>query len=423
MWNRRRSNAWMAVELLFVFCLTWYLVDFLFVLGYNYSIPNYRDTNHTWQVNLGIFSEGHPEYDAGAAQPETLEANFDRVLRTIRNFPGVEDVAISYNGSAPGSGNYFGANLRSVEDTTQVVYGQRVPIDPAYDFFRVFGASTGKGKHPASVKDFDWAIPNAVVIGRSAAQKLFPGGSAVGKEVESFRWSDDRYVVIGVVDDTKRFDYLRPQNTIYFANRLNAGNIPNAGISVRSNASLADIPFRDAFMKEMLSSLRVGNFYLKSVVPYTRIEQNTARAFGLDNEVKTRTYLMAFFLLNILLCVMGTFWYRINQRRDEIGLRKAVGATRNSILGILLMEGVWLLLLVTLPAMLIEYQFVHAGLIDTLGNADPKSIVYLPDRTSLRFLITNGITWLLLAATILAAIWLPAQRASAMQPADALHHE
>ncbi len=119
---------------------------------------------------------------------------------------------------------------------------------------------------------------------------------------------------------------------------------------------------------------------------------------------------------------MGTFWYRIRVRRDEVGLRMAMGSTRTDIRKMLILEGLCLLAVVVLPAMLIEVQFVYLDLIDTLGQGK-NNLGYLPDRLVLRFILTNLLTWVLLAVAIVAAIWLPADKAAKMAPADALHYE
>lgn len=105
-----------------------------------------------------------------------------------------------------------------------------------------------------------------------------------------------------------------------------------------------------------------------------------------------------------------------------MGLRMAMGATQQGILRQFFVEGLCLLAIITIPAMLIEMQFVYAGMIDTLGQ-EGKNLAFLPDRTVVRFLLTNCITWLVLACMILLAIWIPAKRASRMVPADALHYE
>ena len=417
MWNRKRSNSWIALELLLVFCLTWYIVDYLFVLVYNYHIPNHRNVENTLQINLSEFDKNHPEYTTEANEPETLEANYSRMLQTICNYPGVEAVGISFDGSTPGGGSYYARELRSVKDTTRTAGGQVITIDPENDYFKVFGFSMENGKKMISTNDFEW-VPNGIILSRSAANTLFAGANAFGQELDG---GEQKFVVIGVIDDNKRFDYLRPQNYFYLSRGLNAENLRSAEISVRYHSSLSGTKFTEQLKTDLSHSLQIGNFYLLSIIPYHKIGQNST--FDIDNNIKLRVYLMVFFLLCIFLCVMGAFWYRISLRPNEIGLRKAIGATRANIHASLIIEGIWLLLLITLPAMLIEYQFVHAGLIDTIGRQGEPNPEYLPDRTFIRFIITNAITCILLLIVIISAIWLPARKGASFAPAEALHYE
>lgn len=419
MWNRRRSNSWIAVELLLVFCLTWYIVDYLFVLNYNYRIPNHRNVENTLQINLSEFDPNHPEYDQGANEPEILEANYSRILQTIRNYPGIEFVGISFDGSTPGGGSYYGRGFRSTEDTTRMASGQSITIAPEEDYFKVFRFSTNNGKTMISTKDYEW-IPNGIILSHSTAKILFPEGTALGRELEGGAGSDQKFIVLGVIDDNKRFDYLRPQNYFYLSRRIDAENLKNAEISVRYHSSLPE-KFREQFKEDMTNSLQIGNFYLLSIIPYTKIEKDSTS--DINTSVKQHIYLMIFFLLCIFLCLMGAFWYRISLRPNEIGLRKALGATRISIHYSLIFEGTWLLLIILLPAMLIEYQFVHADMIETIGRQGKINPEYLPDRTFTRFLITNTITFVFLLIVIVSAIWLPARKGASLAPAEALHYE
>lgn len=429
LWNRKRVHIWIMVELLCVFCLIWYMVDFFFVYRYNKSIPDHRKAEHTWQVNLAMFSSGHPEYVAEEDSPEVLYANYNRILQTLRTYPGVEAVSVAGSNTRLWSGNYHGGTFFSVTDTTVEASGQRFSPCPDGDFFRVF-EYTSNGK-PVSMKDFDWSLPNAMVVSRSVEEQLFPGQSAIGKEVIDYWNKENHYWIIGVVDDIKRFDYERPQHAFYIpeyirSDQLDANSLKSLVYAVRSNASLSDAVFRDAFKADMANKLRAGNFYLLSVTSYTSYKEDTARLFGKTNDIRIRAYLMAFFLINIVLCVMGTFWYRINTRRNEIGLRMAMGSTHKSVRAVFFTEGLILLTIAAIPAMIIESQFVLAGLIDTLGknmSMANMTTVYLPDRTLLRFLISNVITWFILAVVIIASIWLPARNASRIQPAEALHYE
>jgi ABC-type antimicrobial peptide transport system permease subunit len=420
--NRWRSNRWIALELLLVCCLLWYLADYLFVLACNCALPSYRDTSHTWQVNVARFAEGHPGFTPEAGEPGAIEADYHRLLDRIRSYPGVEAVAVSLGHSVPGTGSYWGTTYRNKADTSLTLGAQLFDIYPGEDYFGVFGYTAGKGKTPVSVTDFDWGDPQSVVLSRQAAEALFPGGGATGKRLGSSYDADVNLVVAGVVDDIKRLDVFRPTPVFYRRYALDAASIPGSVISVRSSASLVDARFLEAFREEMDNALRIGNFYLQSVVAYNDSMASLDRSLGYGNERRIRISLMLFFIVNLLLCVGGTFWYRINVRKEEIGLRIAAGSSRRRIMGLFMAEGLCLLGLVALPAMLIEYQFVRAGLIETFGREN-STLTFLPDHTLFRFLLTNGITWLVLSVSILAAIWIPARRASRMHPAEALHYE
>ena len=423
LWNRRRCNLWIGIELLLVFCLLWYIVDYFFVLEYNKSLPSCRDLNHTWQVDVALLPEEHPDYQPGESDSTALVDNYYRVLDRIRQYKEVEALAVLSSWSTPGGGGYYGDWLRNRKDTTREGSGQAILFDPRTDFFKVFRYTTKEGR-PVSVEDFDWSDPKAVVIGNLAKETFFPDGDAIGQILESPRKPDDvNYIVKGVVGDTKRFDYERPQLTFFRAERITSDNITNEmEIAVRNHESISDDRFLQDFKNTMSRELRIGNFYLRGVKSYNRINAETDFRFGQTSDVRVHTGMMLFFLVNIILCVMGTFWYRIRVRRDEVGLRMAMGSTRTDIRKMLILEGLCLLAVVVLPAMLIEVQFVYLDLIDTLGQGK-NNLGYLPDRLVLRFILTNLLTWVLLAVAIVAAIWLPADKAAKMAPADALHYE
>jgi len=422
LWNRRRSNLWIALELLLVFCLVWYIVDYFFVLGYNYSLPSHRDTNHTWQVKVGKYSPQSPAYKVEVEEPEIIEANYARIIQTIRSYPSVEEIAVSLYGSFPGNVSYNGNGLWHPDDSTLFLQSQNQVFDLQTNYFGVFGQTANSGNTSISVQDFDFSTNDQIVISRSVEEKLYPGTSAIGKEVKYYGGS--KAVIVGVVDNVKRYNYLRPQYTIYRTERLTHSNIQYATISIRSKASVPDKIFLEGFLNEMGRSLKIGNFYLKEVVSYNSIMKNAERSYGMDNKIKTRVSLLVIFFLNILLCIMGTFWYRISIRHDEIGIRMALGSDRTHIRKTLIGEGIALLLIVTPLALLLEYQFVYLNLIETVGREDNMNVQsFLPDRTFLRFFITNVGTWILMASTMMIAIWIPAYKATTLKPAEALHYE
>lgn len=120
-----------------------------------------------------------------------------------------------------------------------------------------------------------------------------------------------------------------------------------------------------------------------------------------------------FLLLNIFLGIIGTFWFRTQHRRVEIALRIALGSTRWGICGRLMGEGVFLLLVSAIPALVVAWN---------LGYAELVEVTRMPF-TEGRFAITILGTFILIAGMIVIGIGYPARRAMSIEPAEALHEE
>ena len=120
-----------------------------------------------------------------------------------------------------------------------------------------------------------------------------------------------------------------------------------------------------------------------------------------------------FLLINVFLAVIGTFWFRVNRRRNELGLRMAVGSSRRRLQQLLIGEGLMILTITAVPALLICVNVAFAGLLST----------EVMEVTAGRLLLVSLLTWLLLAVIITLAIWYPSRKAARLEPAEALHYE
>lgn len=426
--NRRKKNIWIVLELLLIFCLVWYIVDYFFVLGYNKSLTSHRDINNTYFIQLGNLTDTHPDYRAEENTPEAAPENFRRIINRIKEYPQIETIALAYDHSSlPGLGSFNGSTFRNAGDTTRMAEAQRIMFAPEGDYLKLFRHTTNNGKNPVSFADYNRNEPSAAVISKMLEDELFPGESAIGKTIENTYISPDypreQYKVTGVIDNIKHFSHSRPNATIYFPMPLNEYTFRSFHITVRTKQDIPPLQFTADFKKEMSGRLKVGNYYLMNISSLVTASRETDYRAGMTNEIRTRIALMIFFFLSILLCVLGTFWQRANVRREEIGIRRALGSDAVGIGRIFVIEGLLLLTVAMLPAMLIEAQLIFVGLIDTLGQSPNSYGNYLPDRTILRFLITNGITWFLMAIVIIVAIWLPARSAGRIKPVDALRDE
>lgn len=108
------------------------------------------------------------------------------------------------------------------------------------------------------------------------------------------------------------------------------------------------------------------------------------------------------------------------RRRSEIALRMTMGSTRGGVFRLLIGEGLLLLALVTLPAMVVCYNVGMAEF--TIGRTSLIS-TWPIEWSVIRFLAGSLGAWLLIALMVVIGIWFPARQAMKIEPAEALHEE
>ena len=167
----------------------------------------------------------------------------------------------------------------------------------------------------------------------------------------------------------------------------------------------------DAFLDRMGERLEVNNLYVSCVIPLE--EQRPVILKGRLDNLKKKTALVGFMLVNVFFGIVGTFWLRTQYRRGELGLRSALGASQGILKRYLDVEGLSLLAF-TVPLVLVFIvNILYFDLPDTGRMA----------YSGWRFLVTFGGAFLLLAGMIWVGIWFPARRIAKMNPAEALHYE
>ena len=132
------------------------------------------------------------------------------------------------------------------------------------------------------------------------------------------------------------------------------------------------------------------------------------------DEIRMYASCILFFLLNVFLGIIGTFWFRTQQRRAEIGLRMAMGASRLAILWQFFCEGLLLAGVAFVPALLV---FVNLMRLDVTQ----QTAVELSG--AVRFFAGMGMTLGLVAVMVAVGVAVPAYRAMRLQPVETLHDE
>ena len=407
-WNERSHNIGIWVELFLVSLFLWYISDYLYVAISEYNKPMGFDIENTYKIQLGMLNEQNIDF----VKDEPLDADVARlktVLERIQYSTLIEAASISVNSSP-----HIGNNSYQVlfHDTLQTNYVLRRFVTP--EFFRVFRYKSKNGSTEELVKALE---EDELVISEGIEKRLFKNGeSAVGKEI-TFEKSDSAQLYrVGAVSTNIRYDNFS-NSRFYFASKMNndyyryfaRDYVDGLEICVRVKPE-EDYDFSNRFREQMTEQLRLGNYYLNTI---QSIPENK-KSYQLDgmNDLRMRFFIIFFLLINIFLGITGTFWFRTQYRRGEIGVRIATGESRKGILKMFYTEGLLLLTFSIIPSMLV-FAFIK----------NVEILLYPWTFTIGRYFMGFGITYILLALMILLGIWFPARRAIKISPADALRDE
>lgn len=407
--NERTRNIGLVLELFLVAVALWYLMDYTIAVTRNYVEPLNFDTEHTYIVRMGYLSGKSAEYNA-EAENESLGENVFKVLERVGVNPMVEAASISVNSSPHIGSNSFYTLFNDTINTENAVL--RRQVTPG--FFHVFRYKSVNG----STAELSDAIERGeCILSEGVEKEIFPDGPGIRETFSTGNDEQSAKLRIGAISTDIRYDNFSDSKK-YFAMPLTAGwidenfgkgYIPFLELCVRAKPE-EDHDFIHRFREQMTPQFRVGNLYLKTIqsIPVNK------KAYQRDdmNELYIRYFIILFLLVNIFLGISGTFWFRTQERRGEIGLRMALGSTPGGILRIFYLEGTLLLTLAVIPVMII---FIFVKEVDFL---------YAPDTyNAARYFTDFAGTYLLLLGMILLSILSPAKKAAGISPVDALRDE
>ena len=404
--NEWRGNLWLALELLVVSVVMWYIIDLLYCRLATYNEPRGFDTEHCYLVEMGVLTDKSPEYKAGTNWHDDILELAER----LRHRPEVEAVSLSQN-SYP----YNGSN-----STVQVQYdtlrspGWTIRRMVTPDFLRVFRYRGANGETPEQLAEM---LRRGEFLASNNLYRRYdiPLTSLAGKDFHLFGDTTYNFRLGAALQDVRYSDFEQARSCYSFVfnmELLGEGWInPDCELCIRVKDNM-DHDFIARLKADSESQYRIGNIYIADVRSFADIRRSFQQSWM--NQLRNYTVGMGFLLLNIFLGLLGTFWFRTQQRRSEIALHKIHGASRGAVFARLLSEGFVLLLIVTIPALIIDFNLAKLEL-----NSWRNGTTLEWDR----LLLCAGATFVLIGLMIAIGIWYPARRAMQVQPAEALHDE
>jgi predicted permease len=335
-----------------------------------------------------------------SCQPEQAKVFYERLLDRAKTLPGVISAAMAndapLNNHTENTIYVDGYQPRADEpamdpDVAVITPGYfatvRVPLLLGRDFDVRDGANAGR----------------VAVINETFARHYFTGKNPLGKRLG---FTKDRYDVeiVGVVKDSK-YGNLREVSTRMLYTALS--QVPIKGhivLHLRTSGDVAPLVAAvRSYVRELDKDLPV--FDVETV------QQEVDRSLNQDRLIATLAGIFSILALTLsAVGLYGVMSYAVSRRVREIGIRMALGAERGKILSLVLKEALLLVasgVALGLPAAYAVAKIVASQLYG-VSPADPLSAL-------------GGVAILGLVA--LAAAWIPARRASRVDPTVALRYE
>ena len=382
----------------------------LLVIGAGLLIKSFRQLT---AIDLGIRPQQvltmRLEFPSWQYQDiEEVRSTHTAILDRVSSLPGVGTASIAH-AEHPlrlnGRWRFFVVGRPVDPDEVQPMVGIRV-VSPNH--LKALGVPLLQGRF-FDARDRVGA-PVAIVINQAMAREWFPGENPVGARLRGAQPLPDSLVmeVVGVIGDVKNEgirESVRPTMLLPYTNAAFATGWQRfMTLMVRSpgdpGALAADVreAVREVDAKLTVSQIQTLDDVVSSTVAVPRFVTALLGVFA------------ALALTLAALGIYGVISYTVSQRTREMGVRMALGATKSDILRLVMGSGVMLATVGVAVGV-----FLALGLTGLLSG-----ILYQVSRTDPATYVVVGLVLTLVA---LLASYLPARRASTVDPMRALHHD
>ncbi len=334
--------------------------------------------------------------------PERRSMFVDAVVNRIKAIPGVENAAFTYSLPVAGSNwnSIFIVSDQPVPARADLPGAAWTPV--SVDYFKTMGIRLRKGRffEPSDGPD----ATTVVIVNESFARRFWPQGDALGQRVKQ-GWPEDKTPwreIVGVVSDDRTASLDQPSALEAFLPIAqlpqNAGNFV-ARLSTRPSSIGTAM---EAAIHEVDPNLPVN------VQTMDRIIES-----AVGSERLTTMLLAGFAGLALIMAAIGVFGvtaYSVSQRTHELGIRMALGANRRSVLRLILRQELSACVAGIVVGLAATFMLssLLSSLLFGIAPHDPATI--------------GAITTLLVSVTLVAC-YLPARRATRVDPVQALRSE
>ncbi|HEV7991489.1 MAG TPA: ABC transporter permease [Gemmatimonadaceae bacterium] len=336
-------------------------------------------------------------------KPDAVVRFYEQLRRDVDGMPGVQSSSIAYEHPlGEGWTSSFTIEGRIAPPQGQEPEARVRPVQPGY--FRNAGIRLLRGRDVSEQDRGD--TPGVVVINESFARRHFPGENPIGRRLVRGSWWPNfpsTFEIVGVAAD-ERFMGLA-------ASGAPATYFPHAQFPMNEMWLLVRAS-GDA--RALIPALRAQVWRLDSALPMDDVQAMPDLLGRSVAEPRFNSGLVSSFagaaLLLAAIGIYGVLSYTVTQRTGEIGVRMALGASRANVLRLVVAQGLGVAVVGVAIGTLGAFSLARAlaSLLYGMNGRDP--------------VIFGGSALLLTSVAALAA-YVPALRASRIEPVEALRYE
>jgi putative ABC transport system permease protein len=346
-------------------------------------------------------------------------AFYEQLLTRLRALPGVQAATaatILPLGAGGGWGKFLSIEGRTETSIEKVPLVSFALVSP--DYFRTFGVALRQGRSFAAEDKSNSQL--VAIINETLARRFFPNENPIGKTIwmgppDNLLPPEDqtpnnranRRTIVGVVSDVKGGSLNRPTSALVYApltQHRREGWSNSLMLAVQTSTTPEALTAR---IREQVRALDSD----QPVTSVRTMDQLLSRTLS---EAKFSLLLFGLFAaLALLLAAIGIYGVMataVTQRTHEIGLRMALGAQKRDVLRLVIGQGMMLVVIGVAAglASAVVLTRLMSSLLFGVSATDP---------------LTLGLITLLLGAVALLACYLPARRATKVDPLVALRYE
>ena len=428
--NILNANTWLFIELVVITVVAWAVFDPAIVNLYYRSLPLGYDSGQLLYAQTVVGGEWTPDKSGTPQDPYRMTE--ERRLQMLRQLTSVEGVASAYfYNDAYGSIGFTNESYSECYNGSDTLYLTTVSFVSDSHFFETYGLRPLPGSPSAEELSQIKRQDNQVVLTRSGAIALFGTADVVGRQFTLCYNPPFVVTVAGVVEDFRKSMTSNLRSLIFI---IQDNPQTDCQCVIRLKDGIDAHRFVEEHGQELIRSGKTDFNRIRRLMTFEDRLRQLELDDGRTQEVNRSLALTFFFLVNLMLAVIGTVWLHAKRHTEECGVRRAFGATRWRMLGDFLCRNALLATVAVVFGCIIYLNYAYSGITEydgeeycetlyTIRMVDLTSDKSWPDYFWPHFLVVSAIVYLVIIITVLIGTAIPAWKICRIKIADALRDE